>query len=277
MSVNTKIFQIYYEPSQISQLDPDLIPCDNTVNDRPELREWHVWQREMEQRQEDDCDYYGYLSWRYKDKLNLTGNKIKEWIAANPGYDVYLINPCILNEAVFVNSWEQGDIWHPNISTVGNEFLRKLGYEDYDVKSVVIDRNSNTYANYFVASKKFWQDFMTFTGKLFSEAEKDSSFNEMVFGAGKSNYSRDPSLPNFTFLIERLLPTYIELEGIKSICYEFTSETVLDKYKDIFSDIQVLSDLKIEVNRHGTDELFAIWNYYRQKFLQEHPGILGLE
>ena len=277
MSANTKIFQIYYEPSQVKELDPDLILCDNTVNDKPELREWHVWQREHAARQADDCNLYGYLSWRYKEKLNLSGKEITDWILANPGYDVYLINPCILNEAVFINSWEQGDIWHPNISDVGNTFLHKLGYEDYDVKSVVIDRNSNTYANYFVASKKFWQNFMEFTGKLFTEAEKDSEFSDMVFGSGKSNYSRDPSLPNFTFLIERLLPIYIELEDVSSICYEFTRETALEKYKDVFDDIKVLSDLKVEINKHDSDELYNIWNFLRQKFLKEHPGVLGLE
>lgn len=277
MSANTKIYQIYYEQSQVDKLDPDLIACSNVDNTHPELREYHVWRREHQRCQSDDCELYGYLSWRYKEKLGLTGKEILDWIDNNPGYDVYLINPCILNEAVFINSWEQGDIWHPNISVAGNTFLQKLGYKDYDVKSVVIDRNSNTYANYFVGTKKFWEDFMQFIGKMFSESEKDPEFHDMVFGTGRSNYARDPSLPNFTFLIERLLPTYIELEGIRSICYEFTSETVLPKYKDVFDELQALSDLKIEVNQHGTDELFNIWNFYRQKFLKEHPGILGLE
>lgn len=277
MSANTKIFQIYYQKDQLNQLDPDLIPCDNTDNLRPELREWHVWDRDHEARQQDDCELYGYLSWRYQEKLGLSARKILDWIAAHPGYDVYLINPCILNEAVFINSWEQGDIWHPNISEIGNLFLRKIGYEDYDVKTVVIDRNSNTYANYFVATKKFWQEFMQFTKAMFEQAALDPDFDALVFGAGKSNYSRDPSLPNFTFLVERLLPTYIELKNVHSICYEFNKETALAKYKDVFDEVKVLSDLKIEINRHGSDELFVIWNFYRQKFLGSHPGILGLE
>lgn len=277
MSTNTKIFQIYYQQEQLNQLDPDLIPCNNTDNLRPELREWHVWDRDHEARQNDDCELYGYLSWRYQEKLGLNGRQILDWIDANPGYDVYLINPCILNEAVFINGWEQGDIWHPDISQVGNLFLRKIGYEDYDVKSVVIDRNSNTYANYFVATKKFWQGFMQFTQKMFEQAKLDPDFDALVFGPGKSNYSRDPSLPNFTFLVERLLPTYIELENINSICYEFNQETALAKYKDVFDEVKALSDLKIEINRHGSDELFNIWNFYRQKFLSGHPGILGLE
>lgn len=277
MSANTKIFQIYYEPSQIDQLDPDLIPCSNVDNTNPELREWHVWHRDHEQRQNDNCELYGYLSWRYRDKLGLSGRQILDWIAANPGYEVYLINPCILNEAVFINSWEQGDIWHPNISKIGNLFLEKLGYEDYDVKSVVIDRHSNTYANYFVATKKFWNDFMAFTHKLFSEAETDPEFDEMVFGTGGSQYNRDPSLPNFTFLIERLLPIYIELEEVKSICFTHSKDTAPAKYQKVLDEVLMLSDLKVEVNRHGSDELYNIWNFYRNKFIHDNPGILGLE
>jgi hypothetical protein len=118
---------------------------------------------------------------------------------------------------------------------------------------------------------------MEFTRKLFSEADKDPEFKHQVFGQGLSNYAHDRSLPNFTFLIERLIPTYLELEGIKSVGYKHTPDTVPMKYQAIIDEIMALSDLKVLINQHSSDELYDIWNLYRHKFLQNNPSALQLE
>jgi hypothetical protein len=278
MSLNTKIFQIYFKPELKQHCDPSFTPLDNTDNPRPELREWDVWNRNHETILEQNLDYWGYVSWKFKEKTNLTGEQVFNFINTNPGYDVYLFNPCIINEAVFTNSWEQGDIHHPNISSIGNKFLAKLNYKDVDVKSMILDRNKTVFANYVVGNQDFWNRFMNFSRRLFTEAETDSVFKDEVFGAGRSNYAHDNSLPNFTFLIERLIPTFLELERFNSIGYTYTSPTELDaKYHRIWSDIQPLSDLKKAINQYESDELYNIWNHYRTKLLQQNPEILGLE
>ena len=277
MSTNTKIFQIYFKPELKNHCDPAFTPLDNIDNPRPDLREWYVWDKEHENILQQELDYWGFVSWKFKEKTNLTGEQAFNFINANPGNDVYLFNPCIVNEACFANSWEQGDIHHPNISDIGNTFFAKLGYEDVDVKSMVLDRNATVFANYVVGNRKFWTKFMEFSRKLFTEAEKDPEFKHAVFGEGLSNYAHDRSLPNFTFLIERLIPTFLELEDLTSIGYKHPMETLPEKYLPYASDIMVLSDLKIAVNRYNSDELYDIWNFYRHKFLGQHQGILGLE
>ena len=98
-----------------------------------------------------------------------------------------------------------------------------------------------------------------------------------MFGAGKSNYAHDASLPNFTFLIERLIPTYLELESIDSLGYTYTHDTVPDKYTSIFDEIMALSNLKLAINEHESDDLYEIWNYYRRALLHRNPGILAIE
>jgi hypothetical protein len=278
MSTNTKIFQIYFKPELVAHCDPAFTPLDNTSNPRPELREWDVWDREHDNIVAQNLDYWGYVSWKFKEKTNLTGQQVMDFINANPGHDVYLFNPCIVNEAVFANSWEQGDMHHPNISAIGNKFLTKLGYEDVDVRGMLLDRDKTVFANYIVGNQKFWAKFMEFSRKLFTEAENDSIFKDEVFGAGRSNYAHDKSLPNFTFLIERLIPTFLELEGFDSLGYTYNQmEVILPKYQPFINDLLVLSDLKKLVNRYESDELFNIWNYSRQQFLQRNPNILGLE
>jgi len=277
MSTNTKIFQIYFKPELKAHCDPAFTPLDNTANPRPELREWDVWDREYNSIVNQNLDYWGFVSWKFKEKTNLTGDQVFKFINDNPGYDVYLFNPCILNEAVFANSWEQGDYHHPNISAIGNSFLSKIGYADPDVKSLMLDRNKTVFANYIVGSRDFWAKFMPFTHKLFSEAEKDPVFKHQVFGEGLSNYAHDKSLPNFTFLIERLIPTYLELEGINSIGYKHTPDSISIKYGQVIDEIMALSDLKMAVNQHQSDELYDVWNYFRHKFLERNPNVLGLE
>ena len=277
MSLNMKIFQIYFKPELKSHCDPAFEPLDNTSNPRPELREWDVWDREYENILAQGLDYWGFVSWKFKEKTNLTGQQFIDFINSNPGADVYFVNPCIVNEAVFANSWEQGDLYHPNISNIGNSFLTKLGYEDVDVKSMVLDRNCTMFANYIVGSRAFWDRFMTFSRRLFTEAEKDPVFKHQVFGAGLSNYAHDKTLPNFTFLIERLIPTFIDLEQISALGYQYTSETVPEKYKPYLGDLRALSGLKVLINEHNSDELYDIWNHYRNSLLRQYPGIIGLE
>lgn len=278
MSTNTKVFQIYYKPELVHHLDPAFEPLDNTANPRPELREWYNWDQEHDRRISEGLDYWGYVSWKFKDKTNLAGQQVFDFISANPGYDAYLFNPCIVNEAVFVNSWEQGDLHHPNISAIGDKFLAKLGYEDINVREMVLDRNRTVFANYVIGSRDFWIRFMDFSRKLFTEAEKDSIFKDEVFGLGRSNYAFDKTLPNFTFLIERLIPTFLDLEGFNSIGFSYNHPDMChEKYKPYWGDLRALSDLKMLINRHESDDIFNIWNYYRHKFLTENPTILGLE
>jgi hypothetical protein len=277
MSTNTKIFQIYFKPELKVHCDPAFTPLDNTDNPRPDLREWYIWDREYENILAMDLDYWGFVSWKFKEKTNLTGQQVFDFINANLGQDAYLLNPCIINEACFANSWEQGDIHHPNISAIGNNFLKKIGYGDVDVRSILLDRNTTVFANYIVGSRKFWTKFMEFSRKLFTEAEKDSEFKHQVFGEGLSQYAHDKSLPNFTFLIERLIPTFLELESISAIGYKHTQDTLPMKYQPYADDIMTLSDLKVAVNRYSSDELYDVWNFYRHRFLTQNQGILNLE
>ena len=277
MLPNIKIFQIYFKPELVAHLDPAFTPLDNTANPRPDLREWYNWDQEHEQRLSENLDYWGYVSWKFKEKTNLTGQQVFDHINNNPGYDVYLFNPCLVNEALFVNSWEQGDMYHPNISEIGNTFLKKLGYEDPDVKNVLLDRTRMVFANYVVGNRKFWTEFMEFSRRLFTEADADPEFKHQVFGQGLSNYAHDKSLPNFTFLIERLIPTFLDLNEYKVCPYRYTQATLPDKYWPYIRSITALSDLKVAVNQYNSDEIYNAWNVLRQQLLEEKPQILGLE
>lgn len=271
-----KIFQIYYDPAQIPLLDPGFTAYDNTSNLRPELCEWYVWDKEHENIVAQELDHWGFVSWRYKEKMFLTGKQTTDYITANPGYDVYLFNPFLVNEALFANPWEQGDIYHPNLSQIADSFMAKSGYKDINVRELVIDRRHTVFATYVVGNREFWDGYMAFSRRIFTEAASDAEFHKQVFAPGSALYAHDKSLPMFTFLNERLISTYLELSGLSVLAYHHTDETMPAKYKPYIADIGALSDLKVLINDYDSEELYNIWDHYRLDLLKRMPGILNL-
>ena len=275
--LTTKVFQIYYKDEQKSNLDSAFVPYDNTSNPDPAIQEWLIWDKLYQQCCEEGLEYWGIVSWKFKDKMAITGQQLFDHIAANPGSDVYLFNPAIVNEALFINGWEQGDRWHPGLSDIANTFLAKAGYEDYDVKQVLLDRTRMSFATYFVASRKFWDGYMELSRKIFTEAEKDVDFNQKVFGEGGSGYNLNKSLPQFPFLNERLVGTYMDIMDLDVCPYVHTPDTLPEKYWPYIAELSALSDLKMAVNYYESDQIYNAWNQLRQTFLIRNQNILGLE
>jgi hypothetical protein len=77
--------------------------------------------------------------------------------------------------------------------------------------------------------------------------------------------------------IERLIPTFLDLNDYRVCPYVYTNETLPEKYKPYANDIKYLSDLKVLTNKYNSDELYDVWNYFRMDYLRRNPSILGLE
>ena len=274
---NMKIFQIYYKPEHRELLDPAFTPYDNTANPNAPIQEWLIWDTLYQQCVDQNVDYWGFTSWKFHQKMGIQGSVALDHINANPGYDVYLFNPSIINEAVFANGWEQSDLWHPGLSDIANDFLKRVGVEDYDVKEVLLDRTRMGFATYFVATRKFWDGYMDLSRKIFTEAKADPEFDHRVFGEGGSNYNFNKSLPQFPFLNERLVGTYMDLHDLSVCPYIHTDETLPSKYNPYIVEISALSDLKMAINRYESDEIYHVWDRLRQAFLARNRGILNLE
>lgn len=277
MSANMKVYQIYYKPEQLPALEKGFVPLDNTTNPHPQFQEWYLWDQQYQQCCDEGLDYWGFVSWKFRDKSNLSSEQFLDWVTANPGYDVYLLNPAIANEAVFANGWEQGDMWHPGLSDIANDFLTHAGYKDPDVRSILLDRRRMGFATYFVANRKFWDGYIDLSRKIFGLAETDPGFNQRVFAEGGSGYNLNKSLSNFPFLNERLVGTYMDLHELNVLPYQHTDTTLHAKYQPYIDEIRALSDLKVAINDYNNDSLYNVWVTYRNSLLQRHPEILQLE
>jgi|SRR5271155_1851568 len=67
------VYQIRYDASQ--EVDHDLLPWDNTANERP----WTI-RTFLRTQPLDENAFYGFLSPRFKSKTNLSGKEVHEFI-----------------------------------------------------------------------------------------------------------------------------------------------------------------------------------------------------
>lgn len=221
---NARMFQIYYKPEQIYQLDPTLTPFDNTANEHPELREWHCWKQIHGSRLVEGIDYWGAVSPKFGEKTKLTGHQFLQFVHDNPGKDVYYMCPSWINtSAKSFNVWADGEKYHPGLIALANEILHRLGY-NIDVAS--LDMTTYFFSNFFIANKRFWEEYMKFVDALLTLCQEDQVLHGKVLGKGRSNYYQDPTAPMFPFLVERFTPTFVMLNGFSSISFSLISRSI---------------------------------------------------
>ena len=83
--MSLKIYQIYYQPDQISKLDPAFTPLDNSkftgTEEIRKFREWTVF-REIDQYldKSNPSNLCGFVSQKLKDKTNVNGQDFVKFI-----------------------------------------------------------------------------------------------------------------------------------------------------------------------------------------------------
>jgi hypothetical protein len=206
--MNLFLYQAYYEKAQMKHLDSVCVPYDNTANLTPELREYPFVKNLYEIHAKNEDDHWGLLSWRWYDKTKLEMKEFKEWILANPGYDVYHLDPFLDVASTHMNLWVQGDIWHPGMIDFGNKLLPKMGL-NFDLRELLYHPDDFATCNYHVGNKKFWKSYISFIDHCLNLIENDEELKEFMYE--KKRLYNGAMLPNFSFVIERLF-------SIHSIC-----------------------------------------------------------
>lgn len=154
-----------------------------------------------------DNDYFALLSPRFFEKTGLTAHDVKDFVLKNPNQDVYLFNPYPMNVYLYSNVWEQGEEHHHGLKNLTQNLLDKAGV-DFNVHSKHRNKITSTvYCNYWLASKRFFDDFITFIKKLdktideMPNNEKEQYFQE-------TTYFRTTAI-FYPFIFERLISLYL--------------------------------------------------------------------
>jgi hypothetical protein len=205
-----KIFQAYYKPEQISHLDSEFTPFDNTANPVINFHEYYIYKRIYEQAQLTNEDLWGHFSWQWKRKLeSVKAHQIIDIINSNPGADVYTFHPYPWECATAWNVWEQGQWCHPNILMLAERILM-----DMNIPIRVLHRpmGSRDYlcCNYFVGNKKFWDQLLAFLD-LFVDRCENLSGSYLTMLNESAGYEENPNLNYRGFLCERMISTFLVL------------------------------------------------------------------
>lgn len=206
------IYQIFYDDLTRSKLDKGFTPLDNTQNLRPDWAEyWPIRNVLLNQNFEAD-DYIGFLSSRFYEKTWCSSEFVLETIAAKK-HDFYSISPYFDQIALYSNSFEQGESYHPGIKNLTNAFLRQIGI-DYDVSNFVSDVSTCIYCNYFVAKFEFWKKWLEYAEQLFLIVEDKDSDLGRLFSSFSEYRGKKDIFHMKVFLLERLVSLVLKFQNL---------------------------------------------------------------
>jgi len=206
-----KIYQAYMDVQQAGFVCPDAIPYDASENRAPDAREYELFRKlHADPAIRDGGEPWGLVSWKFEHKSPVSFHTFREFCATafEAGADCAFINPMIGNEAVYANVWEQGiHCAHTGIEKIAYFLEQHTGIQAASVS----DASTFAFCNYFVANKRFWDAYLSFTeralGLLDAEAARGTEVGKIYSGSGQ--YERDSSASMRVFVIERLFSAFL--------------------------------------------------------------------
>lgn len=275
--MNLKIFQVYFNKDQLNKIDSSLTPFDNTENLKPELREYYIFKRIIDEGHANDLDAWGVFSHSWKEKNRYDANLVFEDINNNKDCDVFIFNPARVQDALMYNIWEQGEYYHRGLKTIATYVLKKIGYDPIVLDELMTDKTT-CFCSYFVAKKHFWLEYIDFLDKVY-QTLKDSPEDIKQLLDSNANYMKDRSLNLFSFLMERMFSTFIVLHSKKYKVYAKKYDySLYSKELGPFADvIESLNNLKTLTLKYNSKEIFEQWNKIRQFYIKLHPDIMNVD
>ena len=231
---NLTVHQIYFRSDQLKGLDPAFAPYDNGACSHPDQREFYVFQREYLAGHVPDDGHHGYVSWKFGLKTGISGQRFKDFVAANPGYDVYLIHPFPL-DLHMGNIWDQGEHFHPHLKHLAQNILNAVGY-DIDLDAVPASLRITAACNFWAGNRRFWDAYMDFCLPIYRYVQNDlSESDRKLFYAQADRYDK---VSYFSYVFERLFTTFLyKHPEIKSLAYTYSRAELGAKYSPLEVDL----------------------------------------
>ena len=196
-----KIYQIYYDKRSKSYIKDCFTPYNNTHGNSEEY-EYGVMRKLYRTHDWDKDSHLGVLSWKFESKIKHYHGGPTKFVSSDfvsvcnknkDSYDVFHMNPSAVDG---INPWVRGEMFHPGMVATMLDILPKIGISPYLIH---LHHNYHTlcYCNYWVANKKFWDDYMSVT--------------ERVYAYLKENPCYDSTGVNmFAYIMERLFSSVLK-------------------------------------------------------------------
>lgn len=195
-----QIFQIYYDEKSKNQLDSGFIGLDNSAAKVDGWYEFNPILNYLEANTLEEDVWYGFLSPKFKSKTRCDSAYVKDFLTRIPAEtEVAIFSPGWDQLAYFLNPWEQGEIWHPKLADITEEFLTATDRSG-NLRALVTDATTSVFSNYFVAKKRFWMAWMQIAKEFQSFVLTHETYNKELISYG----SLHNQAPMKTFVQERL-------------------------------------------------------------------------
>jgi len=206
------IYQIYYDEETQKKILPGFIPLDNTKNLRPDWFEFWVILNFLRNSALEEDAWYGFLSPKFYQKTGFnSGFVIKVIEKYEDVADVAIFSPAWDQLAYFLNPFEQGEVWHPGLTALSQEFINKYQLE-INLDTLVSDRSTAVMSNYIIAKKRFWLQWRKIAEQFFEYVENSPNLQiNTSYGSPQHQY------PMKTFIQERLATLILSTGTFKVI------------------------------------------------------------
>ena len=264
-----RIFQIFYDDWHEQLLDPEFEPYDNR-GIQSELFEFEVFEKLAQSKRTSGAEYWGALSWRFSEKTGMSGKELLAAIAANPGYDVYYCNPFPANEAVYHNTWIQGEPSHPSFLALAQSFFEAAGLPVAQLKAIQVS-DSFSASNYLIGKPAFWDAYLLFVRRALGNAERRMPANMRALLHSKiaDQHSFHFGATYVPFIVERLLGTFLATDGAGLKAFKLALPA---REKELNVHQRLLREMKDVAHKTKSNWLAAIWINYRALYLSQTNG-----
>jgi hypothetical protein len=206
------IYQIYYDQASRQALDPGFVPLDNSRTERPDWYEFWPIRKFLKENQLQEDSWYGFLSPKFGGKTGFTSKKVKELITQyDQNMDVALFSSTWEFIAYYKNCFEQGEVWHENITQVAQMFFNVAGYQ-VNCNDMVHHTHNSVTSNYVIAKPNYWRRWLYLADLLYLVAESKTPLGSIL--SGETTYG-PKLLPFKVFIQERLAPVLLATEKFK--------------------------------------------------------------
>ncbi|HEX2582332.1 MAG TPA: hypothetical protein VHL08_10220 [Dongiaceae bacterium] len=270
MRADAALYQIYFDARSRSALDPAFLPYDNQANPRPEWREYFVFLQAYAQGLTARAPLTGFFSWRFSEKTGISGAEFRDFIAANPGYDAYVINPFPQDTAHYWNAWVQGDEVHPDFLVLAEQVLAGAG-RAADLRNEPDLQAEASYCNFWAGTAEFWHAYMAYTRPVHDFIESGASPElRAKLWAETAHETAAPTIP---FLMERLFTLFVRQSSFRVLPFRYSEQQQNRKAGFPLHDLYEATDLFKRLYRERRDESYKTLFTAHVSLLRQHEFV----
>jgi hypothetical protein len=200
------VWQIYFNQHSAEALDKGFIPYSN----KGKCTEYFeneviidIWKNNKELWK--DADYVGVLSWRFREKTNITSEKLESYILKSAYADVFSMSPTIYDRIPSPYSSNAPAVIKAVCRLIDQHNVLPFKIEGYDSRG-----KFKNFCNYFVCTPEVFNDYVESCLNKLYEWFKTCEDKELASLLNEKILHRNTLHPIHAFVMEGLFECYVE-------------------------------------------------------------------